>query len=120
MIFNIKLIGSLQAALGNPDVQEVLFDATLKYVLVILASGSSQAQLTAIQPDYVQLKAAWPSKLASGLIVTCAGRKDCARLASMTVTTVYVAYMSRIMHAVRPTSALRLVHNVLIVIPSSA
>ena len=66
----------MQAALGDPAVQEVLFDATLKYVLVVLASGTSQAQLTAIQPDYVQLKAAWPSKLASGLIVSCAGRKE--------------------------------------------
>ena len=91
----------MQAALGNPAVQEVLFDATLKYVLVVLASGTSQAQLTAIQPDYVRLKAAWPSKLAGGLIVSCAGRKEWYASSALLPCRIDVLHCARCQTSVR-------------------
>lgn len=64
----------MQAALGNPNVQEVFVNPTLQYVLVVLAPETSQAQLEAIQPNYAQLRQSLDSKHAFGVIVTCAGR----------------------------------------------
>ena len=64
----------LQAALGDPDVHEVLYDATLQYVLVVLAPSSSQQHLIAVQPDYAKLKDALSSKTTAGVIVTCEGK----------------------------------------------
>ena len=64
----------MQAALGNPEIQEILISPTLNYVLVVLPRGTSQEQLQSIQPDFVQLKAAASYDQVSGMIVTCAGQ----------------------------------------------
>lgn len=64
----------MQVALGNPEIQEILISPTIKYVLVVLAQGTSQEQLQSIQPDYVKLKAVASYEQVTGMIVTCAGQ----------------------------------------------
>lgn len=66
----------MQAALGNPEIQEILISPTIKYVLVVLAQGTSQEQLQSIQPDYVKLKAVASYEQVTGMIVTCAGQSS--------------------------------------------
>ena len=46
----------------------------LKYVLVVLASNTTQQQLKDIQPDFVKLKSAFNNEQGTGVIVTCAGQ----------------------------------------------
>ena len=66
----------MQAALGNPEIQEILISPTIKYVLVVLAQGTSQEQLQSIQPDYVKLKAVASYEQVTGMIITCAGQSS--------------------------------------------
>ena len=63
----------MQAALGGPDVKEIAYAAGVKYVLVVLARGSNQQELQALQPDFVRLKQLIRSKDVTGVMVTCQG-----------------------------------------------
>lgn len=64
----------MQAALGNPEIHEVMITPNINYVLVVLAQGTSQEQLQSIEPDYAKLKAAASYEQVTGMIVTCAGQ----------------------------------------------
>jgi len=54
-------------------VQEVVYCASLKYVLIALVPGTTQAQLEGLQPDYMQLKRLISGEHVAGIIVTCEG-----------------------------------------------
>lgn len=66
--------GLMQTALGGPEVQEVVYAASLKYVLVACAPGATQQQLQALQPDFALLKQVDSGTNIAGVIVTCAGK----------------------------------------------
>ncbi len=53
--------------------QEVVYCASLKYVLIALVPGTTQAQLEGLQPDYMQLKRLISGEHVAGIIVTCEG-----------------------------------------------
>ena len=63
----------MQTALGGPEVQEVVYAASLKYVLVTRAPGVTQQQLQELRPDFALLKQVDSGSNIAGVIVTCAG-----------------------------------------------
>lgn len=63
----------MQTALGGPEIQEVVYAASLKYVLVACTPGATQQQLQELQPDFVLLKQVDSGSNIAGVIVTCAG-----------------------------------------------
>lgn len=61
-------------ALGDPELQEITINPTLKYVLVAMPAETSQQQLQQLQPDFIQLKSVFSQEQVSGVILTCAGQ----------------------------------------------
>lgn len=55
------------------QLQEILFPSPLDYVLVVLASGTTQKQLEELQVDLRHLESLADKKNLTGVIVTCAG-----------------------------------------------
>ena len=65
--------GSRRAAAGQLPLEDIRFaGGDLKYVLLVLAHGTTRAQLEAIQPDFGALLDVVSQDEVHGVIVTCA------------------------------------------------
>ena len=60
-------------------VQDVLFNDTRSVGMVVLAAGTSQAQLEALEPDLELLQSQLGDKHLNGVAVTCQGMPICPR-----------------------------------------